>query len=105
MIRICARIRGRGAGGVRDGGQSAQRSGDLASSLSCRRTFGAIIRLWENAWNEFIPFLDYDVEIRKVICSTNASRSTPATGGQSRPWARNQRAGRAEVPLPGAPVP
>lgn len=21
---------------------------------------------------EFIPFLDYDVEIRKVICSTNA---------------------------------
>jgi hypothetical protein len=20
-------------------------------------------RLWENAWNEFIPFLDYDLEI------------------------------------------
>ena len=34
--------------------------------------YGAIIRLWENAWSEFIPFLDYDVEIRKVICSTNA---------------------------------
>jgi putative transposase len=30
------------------------------------------MRLWENAWTEFIPFLDYDVEIRKVICSTNA---------------------------------
>jgi putative transposase len=34
--------------------------------------YGAVIRLWENAWNEFIPFLDYDVEIRTVICSTNA---------------------------------
>jgi transposase-like protein len=28
--------------------------------------------LWENAWSEFVPFLDYDVEIRKIICSTNA---------------------------------
>src|SRR6478736_4134755 len=33
--------------------------------------YRAMIRLWENAWNEFIPFLDYDIEIRKVICSTN----------------------------------
>lgn len=40
--------------------------------------YGAIIRLWENAWNEFIPFLDYDVEIRKVICSTNAIESLNA---------------------------
>jgi putative transposase len=31
-----------------------------------------VIRLWDNAWAEFIPFLDYDVEIRRVICSTNA---------------------------------
>jgi Transposase, Mutator family len=34
--------------------------------------YGAIIRLWRNAWTEFIPFLDYDTEIRQVICSTNA---------------------------------
>jgi putative transposase len=40
--------------------------------------YGAIIRLWENAWPEFIPFLDYDVEIRKVICSTNAIESLNA---------------------------
>jgi putative transposase len=33
--------------------------------------YGAIIRLWENAWEQFIPFLDYDVEIRKVLCSTD----------------------------------
>jgi putative transposase len=33
---------------------------------------GAVIRLWENAWEQFIPFLDHDLEIRTVICSTNA---------------------------------
>ncbi len=40
--------------------------------------YAAITRLWENAWQEFIPFLDYDVEIRKVICSTNAIESLNA---------------------------
>jgi transposase-like protein len=42
------------------------------------KKYGAVIRLWENAWNEFIPFLDYDVEIRQVICSTNAIESLNA---------------------------
>jgi putative transposase len=40
--------------------------------------YGAIVRLWENAWTEFIPFLDYDIEIRTVICSTNAIESLNA---------------------------
>ena len=40
--------------------------------------YRAMIRLWRNAWNEFIPFLDYDVEIRRVICSTNAIESLNA---------------------------
>ncbi len=40
--------------------------------------YPAIIRLWENAWTEFVPFLDYDVEIRRVICSTNAIESVNA---------------------------
>lgn len=40
--------------------------------------YPAMIRLWRNAWNEFIPFLDYDTEIRKVICSTNAIESLNA---------------------------
>jgi putative transposase len=40
--------------------------------------YAAIIRLWNNAWTEFIPFLDYDVEIRKVLCSTNAIESLNA---------------------------
>ncbi len=40
--------------------------------------YPAIIRLWENAWSEFVPFLDYDIEIRRVICSTNAIESLNA---------------------------
>ncbi|ANY10544.1 hypothetical protein AFB00_29490 (plasmid) [Pseudonocardia sp. HH130630-07] len=36
------------------------------------RTYPAMIRLWRNAWTEFVPFLDYDAEIRAVLCSTNA---------------------------------
>ena len=42
------------------------------------KKYAAIIRLWESAWEEFIPFLDYDVEIRQVICSTNAIESLNA---------------------------
>jgi putative transposase len=40
--------------------------------------YPAVIRLWDNAWAEFIPFLDYDLEIRTVICSTNAIESLNA---------------------------
>lgn len=40
--------------------------------------YPAVIRLWDNAWAEVIPFLDYDVEIRRVICSTNAIESLNA---------------------------
>jgi len=40
--------------------------------------YPAITRLWANAWSEFVPFLDYDVEIRRVICSTNAIESLNA---------------------------
>ena len=40
--------------------------------------YPAIIRLWRSAWEQFIPFLDYDIEIRKVLCSTNAIESLNA---------------------------
>ena len=50
--------------------------GELAEKWGSR--YAAVIRLWENAWDEFIPFLDYDVEIRQVICSTNAIESLNA---------------------------
>src|SRR5262249_57593938 len=62
---------------------------ELAETWGTR--YPAIIRLWHNAWEEFIPFLDYDVEIRKVICSTNAIESLNA---------RYRRAVKAPRPLP-----
>ncbi|CAM2779432.1 IS256 family transposase [Skermania piniformis] len=40
--------------------------------------YPAITRMWDNAWSEFVPFLDYDIEIRRVICSTNAIESLNA---------------------------
>jgi len=40
--------------------------------------YRTMIRLWRNALNEFVPFGDYDVEIRKVICSTNSIESLSA---------------------------
>jgi putative transposase len=40
--------------------------------------YPAVIRLWHNAWAEFIPFLDYDLEIRRVLSTTNAIESLNA---------------------------
>ncbi|GIF45455.1 IS256 family transposase [Actinoplanes xinjiangensis] len=42
------------------------------------KKYPAIVKLWENAWSEFVPFLAFDVEIRKVICTTNAIESVNA---------------------------
>ncbi len=36
------------------------------------KRYPAIMRLWNNAWAEFVPFLRFDREIRTVICTTNA---------------------------------
>ncbi len=41
-------------------------------------SYPAIVRLWENAWAEFVPFLAFDVEIRTIICTTNAIESLNA---------------------------
>lgn len=40
--------------------------------------YPALIRLWDNAWEEFTPFLAYDVEIRRILFSTNAIESLNA---------------------------
>lgn len=40
--------------------------------------YPAIIKLWRNAWAEFVPFLSYSPEIRRVIYSTNAIESMHA---------------------------
>jgi transposase-like protein len=50
---------------------------DLFAEFSDKweQRYPAIIRLWTNAWPEFVPFLQFDVEIRKIICTTNAIES------------------------------
>src|SRR5436190_1973505 len=40
--------------------------------------YPAAVKLWRSAWTEFIPFLDYDPAIRRVICTTNAIESLNA---------------------------
>jgi putative transposase len=55
---------------------AAVRFDELVEKWGAR--YPAIVTLWRSAWEEFIPFLDYDVEIRKIICSTNAIESLNA---------------------------
>src|SRR6201985_1002836 len=47
-------------------------------SAKWEKRYPAIIRLWENAWAEFVPFLGFDNEIRTIICTTNAIESINA---------------------------
>jgi putative transposase len=64
--------------------------------------YPAIVRLWEHAWAEFVPFLAFDPEIRTVIATTNAIESLgrPVPPLRARPRALPQRAGRAQAPVP-----
>nr|WP_253258596.1 IS256 family transposase [Pseudonocardia sp. N23] len=55
---------------------ATERFGEFAEVWGER--YPAIVRLWENAWAEFVPFLGFDTEIRKVVCSTNAIESVNA---------------------------
>ena len=48
---------------------ATERSDQFADKWGAQ--YPAIIRLWQNAWLEFVQFLDYDVEIRRAICSTD----------------------------------
>ena len=58
--------------------ESAARERFAEFTQKWRQQYPAIIKMWDNAWSEFVPFLDYDVEIRRVICSTNAIESVNA---------------------------
>ena len=68
--------------------------------------YPAIVTLWESAWEEFIPFLDNDVEIRRVLCSTNAieSLNAPLAACGARSRALPERAVRTQNALPGDAV-
>ena len=58
--------------------ESAARERFAEFTQTWGQQYPAIIKMWDNAWSEFVPFLDYDVEIRRVICSTNAIESVNA---------------------------
>lgn len=47
--------------------------------------YPAIVRLWRSAWSKFVPFLSYDPDIRRVICSTNAIESLKIPACDPRP--------------------
>jgi transposase-like protein len=50
----------------------------LTFTETWEQRYPAIIKLWENAWPEFVPFLRFDTEIRTVVCTTNAIESINA---------------------------
>ena len=53
-----------------------ERFGDFAAAWESR--YPAIVKLWENAWEEFTPFLRFDQEIRAIIYTTNSIESLNA---------------------------
>jgi len=55
---------------------AAERFTEFAATW--RSKHPAAVALWERAWTEFVPFLDYDVEIRKIIATTNSIESLNA---------------------------
>jgi putative transposase len=40
--------------------------------------YPAMIRSWEATWNEFVPFLEFPVELRKIVYTTNSIESLNA---------------------------
>ena len=41
-------------------------------------TYPAMIRAWRNSWAEFVPFLEFPAELRRVVYTTNAVESLNA---------------------------
>jgi transposase-like protein len=56
--------------------EALERFAEFAGTWEKR--YPAIIKLWENAWPEFTPFLAFDREIRTLITTTNAIESLNA---------------------------
>ncbi len=53
--------------------ESAARYEPTSTSVS-----STIVQLWENAWVEFVLFSQFDAEIRRIVCTTNAIESVNA---------------------------
>lgn len=81
------------AGGVVTSGPRGAEGRFAAFAEQWGDRYPAISRLWRNGWAEFVPFLEYDVEITRVICTTDAIESVNA---------RYRRAVRARGRFPNA---
>lgn len=53
-----------------------ERLADFAGRWEAK--YPAIVKLWENAWADLVPFLNFDPEVRAVIYTTNAIESVNA---------------------------
>lgn len=70
------------------------RFGEFAAEW--RALYPAMIRSWENAWEEFVPFLEFPVELLRIVYTTNAIESLNA---------RFRRAVRHRGHFPNGPLP
>jgi putative transposase len=52
------------------------RFGEFAENWRAR--YPAMVQSWENAWEEFVPFLEFPVELRRIVYTTNAIESLNA---------------------------
>lgn len=52
------------------------RFGEFAENW--RALYPAMVQSWENSWEEFVPFLEFPVELRKIVYTTNAVESLNA---------------------------
>ncbi|MCP5033170.1 MAG: hypothetical protein GY939_15325 [Actinomycetia bacterium] len=39
------------------------------------QTYPAMVKSWRDTWDDFIPFLEFPVELRRIVYSTNAIES------------------------------
>ena len=49
------------------------RFGEFADAW--RDKYPAMIATWENSWNDFVPFLDFPIELRQLVYTTNSIES------------------------------
>src|SRR5436190_15929514 len=40
-------------------------------AIAWRETYPAMISSWENSWAEFVPFLEFPIELRKIVYTTD----------------------------------
>lgn len=55
------------------------RFGEFAENW--RGLYPAMVRSWESAWEEFVPFLEFPIELRKIVYTTDEKVKGPVVRG------------------------